>query len=190
MLADGTRAVAWTDGNETSEPPCTGRVDYAVEGAAATPATPAPSVTVGAPRDRSLRPAEDLVLPVHCSAACDLRATAGKYGANVTAALERAGTVRLRFSAFTGALAPAHGTLTVRLESSAPGARTARTRTVHVQLQRRLRRRRFRGSRTSGSAGRGRRRRRALEHRLPARLTCTSYVYGSRDRSYRNDPVI
>jgi hypothetical protein len=136
VLADGTRAVAWTDGNDTTEPPYAGRVHYAVEGAAAAPAAPAPSVTVGAPLDRSLRPAEDLVLPVRCSAACDLRASAGRYPVEITASLARAGTVRLRFSAFTGALAPAHGTVTVRLESSAPGARTAQTRTVGVRLRR------------------------------------------------------
>jgi hypothetical protein len=162
-------------------------VHYAVQGAGDAPASPAPSVTVGTPADRSLRPAQDLVLPVRCSAACDLRATVGKDPAQVTASLERAGTVRLRFSAFVGALAPVRGTLAVKLESSAPGARTEQTRTFHIRLRRlpappfprilnaRLKR---------GPGG-------VVDVRwstdLPAR-DVIFIVYGSHGRSYRTDP--
>jgi hypothetical protein len=188
VLADGTRAVAWADDNDgASAPPYAGRVHYAVEGVADTPAAPVPSVAVGAPADRSLRPAQDLVLPVRCSAACDLRATTAMGLVDVSAALERAGTVRLRFSAFTGALAPAHGTLTVRLESSAPGARTTQNRTVQVQLQRlpappfprivnaRVKR---------GPGG-------VVDVRWSTDLRARDVyfiVYGSHNRSYRSDP--
>jgi hypothetical protein len=137
LLADGTRVIAWTDQNELlSVPPYAGRLHLAVEGAAEAPAPAAPELTVGVPRDRSLRPAQPLVLPVRCSAACDIRATIAGQHFPTTASLTRAGTAVLRFNHDANGVVPKRGPLKVQLRWSAPGARTASSRTVSLRLRR------------------------------------------------------
>jgi hypothetical protein len=187
VLADGTSAVAWTDGNDVlSMPPYAGRLHYAVEGVSDTRVAPTPRLEVGAPRDRSLRPAEDLVLPVRCSAACDLRAALAKDPQQPTASLERAGTTWLRFRPFDRAVAPARGTLAVQLSWSAPGARTQARRTFHVRLRRlpappfpRI----LNARATRGPGG-------VVNVRWSTDVAARDvvfYVYGSRVRNYRTD---
>lgn len=136
LLGDGTRAVAWVDNNHTfSVPPYAGRLHLAVEGAAGAPAAPPPQVTLGAPRDRSLRPSQSLVLPVRCSAACDIRAQVGNN--EESASLASAGTHVLRFDPLFEAIAPRRpGAVRVRLSWSAPGGRESAARTVSVRLRR------------------------------------------------------
>jgi hypothetical protein len=139
LLADGTRALAWTDGRGVlSSGPLAGRVHLAREGAAAPPAPPAPVITVRRPRRSALRPAQPLVLPVHCSAACDLRAWLPKQkDFFVTATRSRAGTVDLRFIPNANGIAPKRPRpIRVTLLSGAPGAADARRQTVTVRLRR------------------------------------------------------
>ena len=84
-------------------------------------------------------PAQALVLPVHCSAACDLDVTlAGDGAQGVQRSLTRAGTVTVRLTPPSRAIAPARpGPVRVTVRSSAPGARTA-TRTIATPRLRRL----------------------------------------------------
>jgi hypothetical protein len=96
----------------------------------------APELTVGAPRDRTLRPVQPLVLPVRCAAACDVRAEIAGRVTAASAALARAGTAMLRFQPEARAVAPKRGTLKVRLSWSAPGAQTASARTVALRVRR------------------------------------------------------
>jgi hypothetical protein len=137
VLPDGRREVTWTDGNDSfSAPPYAGRLHLAVEGAVDTPAGPTPRLTVGAPADRTLRPAQPLVLPVRCSAACDLRVAVTGQDQDRTASLNAAGTIRLRFEPRSRAIAPAHGPLKVGIRFSAPGARTDEARAVSLRMRR------------------------------------------------------
>jgi hypothetical protein len=135
--ADGSRAVAWTDQGELeSVPPYGGRLHLARAGAADAPVPAAPEVTVGAPRDRSLRPAQALVLPIRCSAACDVRGYVDGRKTASTVSLSKPGAAELRFTPSFEALAPRRGTLKVTVAWSAPGARTASTRTLALRLRR------------------------------------------------------
>ena len=79
-LPDGRRALAWTNQDRFDED-APARVHYAVEGVPAAPEPAAPRVTVGRPRESALRPGQALVLPVRCSAACDLSVALAGYGA-------------------------------------------------------------------------------------------------------------
>ncbi len=133
LLPDGTRALAWTD--DVGFSPYSGRLRFAVEGRAAVAAPPAPKITVLAPRDRTLRPAQSLRLPVRCAAACDLRGTLGAQ--EFVASLRQAGTTTLHFSPRREALAPATpGPIRIALKWGAPGARATERQTFEVRLQR------------------------------------------------------
>ena len=138
-LPDGRRALAWTnqDGFAENVP---ARMHYAVEGAAATPVPATPTITIGAPRERALRPAQSLVLPVRCSAACDLDVTldADDYqGAEYS--LPRAGSINVRLQPPSRAIAPARpGPVEVTVHASAPGARTVKRTNATTPHLRRL----------------------------------------------------
>jgi hypothetical protein len=138
LLAGGARAIAWSDDNGIfSSPPYAGRLHLAIEGAAPPPAAPPPALTVGAPRDRTLRPAQPLELPVSCRAACDIHASIAGQEPQPIVALPRAGTALVRFQPAFRALASPSGTpVAVELRWSAPGARAAKHRTVAVALRR------------------------------------------------------
>ena len=139
VLADGRRAVAWTDNAPIfSVPPYAGRVHLALEDAPAPPPVPAPELRVGAPRDRSLRPAQALLLPVRCSAACDVRATLDDDPVDDPgASLASAGTAWLRFRPSSTPLAPRRpGTVRVVVRWSAPGSSVVRSSTERVRLRR------------------------------------------------------
>ena len=139
LLADGTRALAWTDDRPyLSSGPWAGRLHLALEGAAAQPARPVPTIEVGPPRRRELRPAQPLIVPVRCSAACDLRASLPGQADNfITASLARAGTADLRFDPPGEAIAPERpGRIRITLQSGSPGAATAQRRIVGVRLRR------------------------------------------------------
>lgn len=139
-LADGRLAVAWTDDrglfDRTGKPD--GRLHLAIEGLASPAERTPPKVTVGVPKRRALRPAEPLLLPVRCSAACDVRVAVPGFPAatDVTGSLARAGTTRLLIRPGSRPLAPRRGRLRLRLRTSAPGARAVRTQTVRVALRR------------------------------------------------------
>jgi hypothetical protein len=139
VLADGRRAVAWTDNAPIfSVPPYAGRLHLALEDAPAPPPVPAPELRVGAPRDRSLRPAQALLLPVRCSAACDVRATLDDDPVDDPgASLASAGTAWLRFRPSSTPLAPRRpGAVRVVVRWSAPGSSVVRSSTERVRLRR------------------------------------------------------
>ncbi len=76
-----------------------------------------------------------LVLPVRCSAACDVRASV-PGGAEGLAALKAAGTARLKVDAeFDPIEVPRSGRVPMRVLSGPPGARIPRTRTLAVRLR-------------------------------------------------------
>jgi hypothetical protein len=137
VLADGAPAVFWID-----EPEGRGsvgaRVRMAAEGAVGPRSRPAPRVTIGAPRERTLRGGAALRLPVACSAACDVTiATAESLGgAPLTGAvhLRRAGRATLRITG-VGFLARRRPTR-VRLEVAygARGALHPRRRSLTVKV--------------------------------------------------------
>jgi hypothetical protein len=138
LLADGRRAVAWTDNAALfSVPPYVGRLHLALEGAP-TVAAPAPELEVLAPRDRTLRPGQTLLLPVRCSAACDLRGTLdddANYDPGIS--LDRPGTALLRFRPSNIPVAPRRpGPVRVVVRWSAPGSSTVRSVTENVRLRR------------------------------------------------------
>jgi hypothetical protein len=73
------------------------------------------------------------VIPVTCSAACDVSATMGHFQAS--GSLTRGGTLRLTIVG--SKIAPAKpGAVTVRIAAGPPGARSARVRTIHPVLRR------------------------------------------------------
>jgi len=138
MLADGTRAIAWSDNNAPlAGRAFAGRVHVAVEGRAEAAAAPAPELAVGVPRDRSLRPAQTLLLPVRCSAACDVRIESDERLFDAGATLTRAGTARMRIFPLSRPIAPVRlGPVKLRFVWSAPGSRVVSRRTVGVDLRR------------------------------------------------------
>jgi hypothetical protein len=74
------------------------------------------------------------VLPVTCSAACDIRATARRLTAS--ASLTRAGTVRLRFSGQGYPATVRGGRVPITVYSSAPGAAAVTRQVVRPRLRR------------------------------------------------------
>ncbi len=128
VLENGVAAVAWGDNGRDD-----GRLHLAAEGATAAP-LPAPRVRIGKPERTALRSTQSLVLPVTCSAACDLRATGRRLTSSES--LPRAGTVRLRFSG-EGYPATVHGgRVPITVLSSAAGARDVTTQVVRPRLRR------------------------------------------------------
>ena len=133
ILADTAHAIAWSDNNGfVSLTPSSGRVHLAIEGAPPAAPAPVPELEVGAPVDASLRPAQPLVLPVRCSAACDVRVRSGIPLFDPRFSLEQAGTARLD----VGTVTPSRsGTVEVKFSWSAPGAREVQERTASVHVR-------------------------------------------------------
>ena len=138
-LADGRRAVAWSNQDRWFDPPhprvCTTRwrVPHRHRSAPR-------RVTVGQPRESALRPGQSLALPVRCTAGCDLKVTLTAKGGGPTAerSLTRAGAVTVWLGPPGRAIAPARpGPVRIVVRSSAPGARTV-TRTIARPRLRRL----------------------------------------------------
>ena len=83
------------------------------------------------------RPADPLVLPIRCSAACDLSVTIpGRSPYVVGHALTRAGSVNVEIRPFGRALAAVRGTTAVLVRSSAPGSGTVASKTERLRLRR------------------------------------------------------
>ena len=134
VLADGAPAVAWID--EAARP-----LHLAVDGVDdATEDGPAPRVRIGAPRRRVVDADEAIELPVTCSAACDVRVSAGK-GAWLTGtelSLQRAGTRALRIHPELAPIARLDGKpIPVHVRFGAPGTLRPQSRTVMVRVRRR-----------------------------------------------------
>ena len=137
-LGDGRRALVWTDNLPIfAAARYAGRLHFALDGQAPAPAA-VPEISVGAPRDRSLRPGQSLVLPIRCRTACDVR---GAFDENpifdAGASRSRAGTALLRFWPGQTPVAPrTPGPVRIRVRWSAPGSGAVRTRTLSVRLRR------------------------------------------------------
>lgn len=95
-------------------------------------------MTIGAPRDRTLRPGQLLAFPVRCSAACDLRISVpGGALRPLEYARTRAGIVAVRFRPFAAAIAPERpGPVRIVVDAGSPGAGTTRRTTRRVRLTR------------------------------------------------------
>jgi hypothetical protein len=133
VLTGGAPAVAWTTNSAN------GQVHVAAEGAADAASAPAPRVRVGGPARRLLKGGDSLRLKVTCSAACDVRAQVGDAALKPSAllSLTRAGSGQLELMPSLGPIAPLRdGLVRVRLAYGAPGASSARTRTLSLRLHR------------------------------------------------------
>jgi hypothetical protein len=137
-LADGRGGLAWLEDRGRFEGgPADARV--ALEGVAPPPEATPPRVTVGVPRRTALRPAQSLVVPVRCSAACDVRVSLpGPRGAFPAAAsLDSAGTVNVEVAPLGAPIAPPRAEpVRLAVRASAPGARTVTRTTRTVRLRR------------------------------------------------------
>jgi hypothetical protein len=136
QLADGTAGVAWADNGERERD---GRVHLAVEGAADAADPPAPSVGVLPPRRRVIGARDPLKLAVHCSAACDVRASVvGDAVATATVSLRRAGDAELAIEPSIRPIATVRGgPVRVLVRYGGPGARHAAAKSLTIELRRR-----------------------------------------------------
>ena len=156
-LADGRRAVAWSNQDRWFDHTPPARVHYAIEGAPRTPERAAPRVTVGPPRERALRPGQSLALPIRCTAACGPQGHAhGRRRWVGRRALAHSRRHRHRAARPAGQtpIAPARpGPVRIVVQSSAPGARTVTRTIARPRLRRGCRRCRCRGSRPCAREG-------------------------------------
>src|SRR4051794_8797665 len=133
LLENGLPVVAWGDNArpETGD----GRLHLAVEGAATAPPAAFPSVTVGRPERTVLHALQPLVLPVACSAACDVRASVGEVTA--TASLAAAGRTRLVFGTRSLGVARVRAArVRIVVASGPPAAHAVRSQVVRPRLRR------------------------------------------------------
>lgn len=135
VLADGTPALIWADdlGDRRY------RLRMAAQGVVAAPADPpAPRVTFGAPRSRSLDELEPLRLPVRCSAACDVQAWVDAPFAPAAGRLQlkRAGRGELQVQEIAYAAPVRRGPVRIRIATGAPGALHPQVRTLTVRIAR------------------------------------------------------
>jgi hypothetical protein len=135
LLADGSRAVAWTDNDQRGNG---GRMHLAREGTPDAAGAAAPKVTFTPPRSRALEDEEPLTLRVTCDAACDVEATlAERPAVTASASLPAAGSRRLSLAPVEGPIAPrGGGPVRILLRSSAPGAHGATAGTLRLNLRR------------------------------------------------------
>ncbi|MDA0161426.1 hypothetical protein OM076_14205 [Solirubrobacter ginsenosidimutans] len=135
LLADGSRAVAWSDNRADFD---TGRVHLAREGSPDRADPPAPAVKVTLIGSRSLKSDSPLRLRVTCDAACDVYAqVAGQEESNTSTSLAAAGSRRIALSPNRRPLAPRKGgKLRIILRSGAPGAHRATARTLTLNVRR------------------------------------------------------
>ena len=139
VLADGTRAIAWSDNrDQTRRRRAAPRLHYAVEGAANAPAAPRRRSRVLAPRRRALRPAQSLVLPVRAArrATCALRCPGARPRRTSRRRSRAPGRRSCASARGPTSIVPKRGPLRVTVRSGPPGARTAHDQTFKVRLRR------------------------------------------------------
>ncbi len=136
QLADGTAGVAWADNDEKARD---GRLHLAVEGAANAADPRAPSVRVLPPRGRLVGARDPLKLAVHCSAACDVRAsTEGDAPRPGRCRCRRAGDAQLTIQPSARPIATLRGgPVRVLVRYGGPGARRAAAKSLTIELRRR-----------------------------------------------------
>ena len=136
VLADGgAPAVAWMDRIDDSQRQ--GRIHVALEGAPDAADPPAPRVTIGRP-SRSVLKDNRLVLPVRCSAACDVRAqVAGSFEITGELSLAAAGRGQIGIRPDLEPIAPLRAApVRILVRYGAPGARRASALTLSPTLRR------------------------------------------------------
>ena len=135
LLADGSRAVAWSDSLSDS---AGGRIHLAREGTPDRPEPAAPAVKVTMIGSGSIKKEEPLRLRVTCAAACDVFAQiAGQEEITASTSLAAAGSRQLSLFSFDRPIAPRNGgKLRIILRSGAPGAHHATARTLTVNVRR------------------------------------------------------
>ncbi len=142
VTADGMGAAAWVEEGPPGNSSATigkSSLHLAVEGAASAAEPPAPRLRVGAPEQRVLRADDALVLPVTCSAACEVRVSTaeGVFDATRDLTLRRAGTDTVRLARESRPIARLDGKpVPVYVRWGAPGTAHPRSRTVMVRLRR------------------------------------------------------
>ncbi|WP_028062523.1 hypothetical protein [Solirubrobacter soli] len=132
-LPDGSRGVAWTDNSGRL-----GRVHVAREGSPQPADPPAPAVRLQVAGSHTLAGQAPLRLRATCDAACDVYAQlVGNDQVGADLSLPGAGSGRLELTRLLRPVAPrGGGPVHVLLRASAPGARTATTRTLTFRLRR------------------------------------------------------
>jgi hypothetical protein len=132
-LADGSRAVAWTDNNGKL-----GRVHLGHEGSPDRPEPAAPRLQVSMTGSRTIRGESPLVLRATCDAACDIYAQLADHEEVVDGlSLPAAGSRRIVLPPLLGPIVPRRGgPVRVLLRSSAPGGHTVTARTLTLHLRR------------------------------------------------------
>ncbi len=137
-LADGRAAVAWADDAVELASFATGqgRLHLALAGAPRSADAPPPSVTVPPLRRRRQYVDDPIVLPVRCSAACDVRATidARAYPTAKVASRASAGVLTLRMYGLES-LSRRTTHVGVTLRYGAPGSRASATLHVNVPVR-------------------------------------------------------
>jgi hypothetical protein len=130
LVAAGSPALAWGDFGDDG---VDGRLHYAAQDAPVTPPVRPPAVRVGKPRRAAVHGHESFVLPLSCSAACDVRGSAGSDHDPVHVSLHHAGRTALRLPSdvATHRLRPVH----VSLIASAPGSSAVRDVSVDPRLR-------------------------------------------------------
>ncbi len=131
----GAPAAAWGDVADDYPRSVT---HVAVAGVPDAADPPAPKVTIGQPRRRVFGNNDDLVLPVTCSAACDVRAhLAGRLETQPALLLARAGSGELHINPELEPIAPLKAApVRILIRYGAPGARKAQARTISRTLRR------------------------------------------------------
>ena len=128
-LENGAAAVAWRE-----ERPY--RIHLGVEGVAPAPDPTQPRVRIGRPK---VRPVLDggMLLPVTCSAACDVRASFGEgpLAASGTVSLRRAGSAKLQILDGYQSYITTSLTRRVRVRYGSPGAKQARSTSFTVRVR-------------------------------------------------------
>ncbi len=139
VLADGTAALIWTEGQgddpDTSSDTSAFRLRLAAQNllVAVTPPS-TPRVTFGTPRDRTLDDDEPLRLPVTCSSPCQVHAIVDVLGDVGFLRLPKGGRGVLRVYGASIAAPARPGRVRLRMVTGAPSALYPATRTVTVRI--------------------------------------------------------
>ena len=125
VLAGGTPALAWGDFGADG---LDGRLHYALQGAPAAAPEPPPVIRIGKPERTVVRSEQQVVIPVTCSAACDVGAHTSRDEFPLAVSLHHAGRTTL---AFPASIAPVKAArVHIAIIASAPGAATVQNRSI------------------------------------------------------------
>lgn len=137
VLADGTPAVAWTQGGSPLSQGERFFLHLAAEGVIEQPDPAPPRVTIGTPRSRTLDGKTPLRVPVACSGPCEVRVALDGVAndAEATVYLSRAGRATATIGGAVYAVGRELERVKLLVSSRAPGAKHAQLRTTSVRLR-------------------------------------------------------